>query len=312
VYRSLAAPATEFPKFDAKVFILDDIPANFDSDLMTAKLRPGSARVEKNFRNLIEQARLTARPRAVGRVCDVELSSPQTVSLDGVRFSSELLHCNLSGLNQAYVYVASEGPEMAAWAASLSETMRLFAWPIRYAALKLAEKALADFIRSTFGLEQISSMHPGSLSLWPLQEQKPLFSLLSPLPEAIGVELQPKLWMTPDMASSGIFFETEVPFENCQLCPLETCEHRRVPNRGEAGWPKPKISFKKRHIRRSQRNHGELGEQEQKQKQEIEIGKIRSRHGGQSSITSQSDLRSQSDIAQTGGESFVGSKVKLV
>ena len=116
--------------------------------------------------------------------------------------------------------------------------MRLLAWPIRYAALKLAEKEMHRLIKSSFGLKQVSSMNPGSIPEWPIEQQGPLFALLSPLPEAIGVKLNPNFWMSPELASSGLFFQSEVKFYNCQLCRVENCAHRRTAFRGPAGWPK--------------------------------------------------------------------------
>jgi hypothetical protein len=153
-------------------------------------------------------------------------------------FTGELLRDNLAGLKWVYAYVATEGMEMAEWAESLANSMKLLSWPIRYAALKLAEKELIRFIKSTFDLKQLSAMNPGSLKLWPLEQQNPLFTLLGPLPETIGITLMTSLWMSPDLAASGILFMSESEFCNCQLCPLETCEHRKTAYLGPDGWPK--------------------------------------------------------------------------
>jgi hypothetical protein len=34
--------------------------------------------------------------------------------------------------------------------------------------------------------------------------------------------------MLPSKSSSGIAFESEVFYENCQFCPLENCPNRRA------------------------------------------------------------------------------------
>jgi hypothetical protein len=234
---SEAAPAAESDHAPSNSFILDEITLDFDLELMTAKLNPTRFKVEKTFHDLIREARTLARPKAAFKVCRVEESFSE-VYLDGVMFTGELLRDNLAGLKWAYAYAATEGLEMAEWAESLSNSMKLLSWPIRHAALKLAEKELIRFIKSTFGLKQLSAMNPGSLKLWPLEQQKPLFNLLDPLPGTIGITLMPSMWMSPDLAASGIFFTSESEFCNCQLCPLETCEHRKTAYLGPAGWPK--------------------------------------------------------------------------
>jgi len=35
--------------------------------------------------------------------------------------------------------------------------------------------------------------------------------------------------MIPTKSVSGIYFQTEVRWENCQLCPMENCIGRRAP-----------------------------------------------------------------------------------
>jgi hypothetical protein len=244
---------------NSNCFVLDDIKPDFDAELMVAKFQPGSIRVEKALRELIEEARPLARPRAAFKVCAIESAPPApSVYLDGIRFDGALIRDNLFGLDQTFAYVATEGPELASWSEGLSNAGRLFSWPIRYAALKLAEKEMSGLIRSSFARPEwpasfgsgfhpegdesvtppLSSMNPGPLQLWPIEQQRPLFELLSPLPELIGVNLQPNCWMTPDLASSGIYFQAEPRFYNCQLCRLEPCTRRRTAYRGLDGWPK--------------------------------------------------------------------------
>lgn len=237
-----AAQAAEINAFNSNAFILQDIEPDFNVELMTSKAQLGSPKIEKIFHDLINEARTLARPRAAFKICRIEPGPGTEVFLDNVSFTGQLLRDNLAGRDWAYAYVSSEGDELAQWFESLSNVGQILSWPIRYAALKLAEKALTKFIMANFGTSQLSSMNPGALNLWPLEQQNPLFSLLFPLPEAIGVSLDSKSWMSPDLASSGVFFETETKFYNCQLCPLEPCERRKTVNLGpEAGWPKPRI-----------------------------------------------------------------------
>lgn len=226
---------TSYP--DSPLVIFEDIAPDFDVDRMIEKILPCSARTMNLFRRLVSEGAALAKPKAAFKQCRIKCLSEDEVMLGEVLFSSALLRTNLTGCPWAFAYVATEGNEPAAWAQNLPGASRAMAWPIRYAALKLAEIKLANYIKSTFELKQISSMNPGSLALWPLEQQAPLFKLLDPLPESIGVHLNSTLWMSPDLASSGVFFETERKFYNCRLCPLKQCGHRKASFLGPAGWP---------------------------------------------------------------------------
>lgn len=220
--------APEINDLDSFSFILDKIEPDFDSNILDAKLGPCSKRVKSMFRDLLAEARETARPKAAFKACRVNRIGGGLTFLDDAMFNSRLLHFNLRECDLAFAFVATEGGELAAWAEKLSGARRALAWYIRYAALKLAEKKMNSFIRLSFGLEQLSIMNPGVLKYWPKEEQGVMFNLLNPLPENIGVKLMSNSWMAPDLASTGIFFETKSKFYNCQLCPLTPCEHRKT------------------------------------------------------------------------------------
>ena len=93
-----------------------------------------------------------------------------------------------------------------------------------------AENLLERTLLERYGIAQVSAMNPGSLKVWSLEEQVPLFELLAPLPEKLGVTLLPSLMMRPEYSVSGVFFQTDSKFYNCQLCPKKECPNRRTPS----------------------------------------------------------------------------------
>jgi hypothetical protein len=95
-------------------------------------------------------------------------------------------------------------------------------------ALREARRQFEDHLRRTFALEKISSMSPGSLEDWPIEEQRSLFSLLSGVESALGVGLTASLLMLPRKSVSGIYFPSEVSFLSCQLCARERCDDRKA------------------------------------------------------------------------------------
>lgn len=78
-----------------------------------------------------------------------------------------------------------------------------------------------------------STMAPGSLGDWPIQQQKPLFQLLGDTEAMIGVRLTESFLMLPSKSVSGIWFPTQTRFESCQLCPGQRCPNRRAPHAPE-------------------------------------------------------------------------------
>jgi hypothetical protein len=75
---------------------------------------------------------------------------------------------------------------------------------------------------------QVFRLSPGSLSDWPIQEERPLFAILDNTRDLIGVHLTEGLMMVPTKSVSGILFPTEINFVSCQLCPREVCPGRKA------------------------------------------------------------------------------------
>jgi hypothetical protein len=190
-------------------------------DSQTARLAAGE---------LLAEASAIARPRAAWRLALIRRPprTPDRLEIGGVAFDSPLLLGNLQGLGRVFPFLATEGRELADWAEALPPRRRTAAFIIRYVALKEAERRVESLLAETFGLGSIGAMSPGVLPQWPLTGQRDLFDLLDPLPDALDVSLRPQsLWMTPDMSSSGLYFETGAGFHNCRLCPLDNCPLRR-------------------------------------------------------------------------------------
>ncbi|MDR0354385.1 MAG: hypothetical protein LBJ64_01420 [Deltaproteobacteria bacterium] len=180
---------------------------------------------------LLNEAAAIAKPVAFWQVALLEIEG------DGDRISAKIgpivltnpvLTKNLAGLGRAFPYLATEGKELAQWAEKLPAKHKTAAFIIRYLALKEAERRLEEKLKELFGIPELGAMSPGVLPAWPLTGQKDLFKLLGPAPKQLGVTLQGEsCWMSPDVSSSGLYFESQEGFHNCRLCPLERCSLRR-------------------------------------------------------------------------------------
>ncbi|RLL91510.1 hypothetical protein BG32_11460, partial [Mesotoga sp. HF07.pep.5.2.highcov] len=80
-------------------------------------------------------------------------------------------------------------------------------------------------------IENLVWMSPGSgdAEIWPLQQQKELFSLIGNVKEEIGVELKESLLMIPTKSISGIAFRSKKDYRSCMVCRRVNCHYRSAP-----------------------------------------------------------------------------------
>lgn len=160
----------------------------------------------------------------------VESNDGHRVVIGGQTFVSRVLAVNLKNVTDVYPYVVTSGREAYEYARSIDDEF------IEFWAHQVCEMALTSFrvdaleaVKQQTGFQNLSSMNPGSIASWPIDQQRPLFDLLGSVYENTGVELTPSYLMVPVKSGSGILFPTEKHFANCMLCPRDDCPNRRAP-----------------------------------------------------------------------------------
>lgn len=212
-------------------YILDEIPfqPDIESLMKRAHIKEEGPFAE-DFARLIGEGQRIARPKALYRLGFIESRDGDTVTIDGVVFTSRVLRVNLEQAHRIFVYVATCGREIQQWTLAQSDLLyQYWAEALEESAVRCAVQALNAHINATYHPGPTSTMAPGSLGNWPLSEQRALFALLEDTQADIGVELTASLLMVPTKSVSGIRFPTQQSFESCQLCPRETCPGRRAP-----------------------------------------------------------------------------------
>jgi hypothetical protein len=178
---------------------------------------------------LIDVAMLLIEPRAIYDVRYIEEKLEDTIIVDGVRFKSRVLRKNLDRVERIFPFVITLGRKLGEKQTAGSDLLENFYLDtIGNVALNSARKQLKRHLESKFALEKISSMAPGSLADWPIEEQAPLFKLLGDVDASIGVKLTDSMLMLPAKSISGVYFPADVSFFSCQLCPRERCESRKA------------------------------------------------------------------------------------
>ncbi len=213
-----------------RAVILDDIPFHIKLDSLMKKLHvnTGSSSA-RELRRIASDAQVIAKPKVVYKVAFIESRGEDFVIVDGITLTSRILRVNLEQAHRVFPYVATCGTELDEWSSSIDDMLlRYWVDTIKEMALRTAMKTLGEHLQDRFRPGRMSRMNPGSLTDWPLREQRQLFALLGNPEDAIGVHLKQSLIMVPLKSVSGISFPAEVDFASCQLCPRENCPGRRA------------------------------------------------------------------------------------
>ena len=217
--------------------LLEDIPFSVDAAdfLAEMRLKQGSAR-EACCRELIGQALLLAKPRAVYLPARVEALNKDGMTANGVLFKSSLFKPRLKAGEEIYFFLATCGAEINRWSGSFSDDMLRGYWAdcLAEKALRAAVAKLEETLRPLIAEGYLAAMDPGSLAQWPITEQRPLFALLGGAAAACGVSLNDYYVMQPQKSVSGFYFCSAAEYCNCELCPRFSCYGRRAAFSGVA------------------------------------------------------------------------------
>ncbi|MFZ5944693.1 MAG: vitamin B12 dependent-methionine synthase activation domain-containing protein [Bacillota bacterium] len=210
--------------------ILDKIPFEIDLDkylkLIRVSNKPDYA---EKATKLVAEAQSIARPKAMYREAFIEAKGDNFVIVNGTTFTSRVLRVNLNDVYRVFPYVATSGVEIEEWSEGIEDMLeRFWADTIKEMALRVAMQELFQHFKENCYLGNTSTMNPGSLQDWPIQEQSKLFKVLGNS-ELVGIRLSETFLMYPIKSVSGIIFPTEVNFVNCQLCSRENCPGRKAP-----------------------------------------------------------------------------------
>ena len=213
--------------------VLEDIPFEVDLGALLDRLhlQQGSDDT-KELEALVEVIRPVVKPKAIYKVSYIEERGNDNVKIDGVTFTSRALRTNLDKAERVFPFVATCGREIDELNLTSDDFLKQF-WldQVKEIILGLACSFLNDHLDRKYALGKTSSMSPGSgdVTVWPIEQQRVLFSLFGDVKKLIGVELTDSFLMIPNKSVSGIRFPTEIDFRSCQLCHRKNCPSRSAP-----------------------------------------------------------------------------------
>ena len=211
-------------------YILSDIPFEINLNQLMKKLHVNEGTQDaRNLKKLVDKAQKIGKPKAIYRIAYIESRGDDYVIMEGVKLSSRVLVVNLEHAYRAFPLLSTCGWELEELSCTVSDMLQIF-WidTIKEMALRTAMETLKRHLKETYKIVQSATMSPGSLKDWPIEEQKPLFTLVGDTENLIGVKLTDSYMMIPTKSVSALYFPTKENFESCQLCPRENCTGRRA------------------------------------------------------------------------------------
>jgi hypothetical protein len=212
---------------------LQDIPFSLNTELLLERYRikPGSehARV---FEELVGEVQESGKPKALYDVSFIDEKGDNSIIIGGVRFTSRALRRNLDSVEQVFPYIATCGTEVDSIRVPENDIRRkTWLFSLKGVLLEIATMHVSGHINKHCKFSKLSTMNPGSgdAAVWPITQQKELFSIFGDVENLIGVKLTESWLMIPDVSVSGILFPTETDFQSCQVCHREGCPKRRAP-----------------------------------------------------------------------------------
>lgn len=210
-----------------KVRTITDIEFKFNIVAMKAKLRITEPEDDDMFNEMIKTVENIASPKIVFSEAYITDRFENGVSINDNKFESLLIKNNLTEVNRVFPFTATCGRELYDWAKTIDDIfIQYWADHIMEVVLRHTIAVLYDTIKTQYGVSKLSSMNPGSLEGWPIEQQETLFNLLQNKQKEIGVELTESYLMVPQKSVSGILFKSKSGYTNCKLCEMVNCPSR--------------------------------------------------------------------------------------
>lgn len=165
--------------------------------------------------------------------------TPDGLYVGGVRVDAEPVTERLGGKQRCFPFLATCGEALEEFSRAHAQDPLEEYWleEIKKYCLRRAAGDFFVSLRENFHPGgHLTTLNPGSLPGWPLSGQRELFDILGGVDfvrEQTGCVYTEDYLMLPTKSWSGIAFESDGFFENCQYCPLEHCRERRAARKTE-------------------------------------------------------------------------------
>ncbi|MCM8809429.1 MAG: vitamin B12 dependent methionine synthase [Candidatus Omnitrophica bacterium] len=206
--------------------ILKNFKIDIKKDFLFEKLKiMKGSEDEKEISILLEKSIEIGRPKAIYLEGFIEKKGDDFVIINGVKFTSLVLRKNLENVEKVFAFIATCGKELDS--ISFKEDFLKDYWweTIKGYFLEIARKGLFEYLKERYFLKRMISMSPGESErfVWPIEQEKELFSLFGDVENLIGVRLTNSFLMIPNKSVSGFLFSGEKDYRSCKICKRKNC-----------------------------------------------------------------------------------------
>ena len=183
--------------------------------------------------DMLDESLPIADPVVLFGVCPVDADTQQ-VSVNGVVIPSDLAFDKLKDKKRCFSYICTCGTALEEWSKQYAGDLLAEYWAdeIKKYFLMRIRMEFMPWIKEHYKTgPHLPSLNPGSIAAWPISGQAELFAILGGrdfVEAQTGVIYTSSYLMLPSKSVSGIAFESEVFYENCQYCPIDSCPSRRA------------------------------------------------------------------------------------
>lgn len=210
-------------------FMLTDLKFDIEYNKLLIDLNITDHKESLILKELIEEARKIAKPKALFKKCTINEKGDDFVVIDSEKFFSKVISTNLQNELIAFPYIVTCGNELQEWCnLKKDQFINKLSEFISQTILIQIHKELQTRIENEFNCGRLARVNPGSTIDWNISELGKIFNLLNDPTELIGVSLGNNFYMAPSKTYSGIYFHNEDEYKNCFMCPGD-CPLREVP-----------------------------------------------------------------------------------
>lgn len=165
------------------------------------------------------------QPMALLKECPVEMTSGNTILIDGHVYKSKMLRHLLADNQRVFLYLLTMGKMPS----ELSHIEKFFVNSIKLPIMISAMLHLKEMVKQEHHFEKIAMVNPGLILDWPIDANQTIFETFGSATKSIGVEITKHSYMRPLYSSTGILFEDLFDYCDCETCAIDACIGREAP-----------------------------------------------------------------------------------
>lgn len=212
-------------------YIKDNIEFKLDIELMRKKLEISEgSKIDIKLSKLIPIIESVAKPKYIFKRCKLESITSEEFIVEGLSFKSKICADKLKDVEYVYPYIVTCGTEIADLLTNSDFSIKNF---IIDKACNLACYTARDNLKydmnKRFDIKVLTSLNPGSIIDWSVEDVKKIFELFEGSYSKIGVKVADSGMIDPLSSMSGFFIKTDKEFFSCEICMKKNCPDREAP-----------------------------------------------------------------------------------